>query len=64
MELWLAIFGLVAAVIMIWMSRNRHRDATGSGHGAGHSPEKKAGNWGGNDHGSTGDGGDGGGGGD
>ena len=29
MELWLALFGLVAAVLMIWSARKRHRDASG-----------------------------------
>ena len=38
MELWLALFGLVAAVLMIWSARKRHRDTSGSaaaGPGAG-----------------------------
>ncbi len=29
MELWLALFGLVAAVLMIWSARKRHRDTSG-----------------------------------
>ncbi|MFN7344991.1 MAG: hypothetical protein ACK5YV_00075 [Betaproteobacteria bacterium] len=38
MELWLALFGLVAAVLMIWSARKRHRDTSGgaaAGPGAG-----------------------------
>jgi hypothetical protein len=29
MELWLALFGLVAAVLMIWSARKSHRDTSG-----------------------------------
>jgi hypothetical protein len=34
MELWLALFGLAAAVLMIWSARKRHRDTAGGGSGS------------------------------
>ncbi len=52
MELWLAVFGLCVAVLMIWLSRNRHRDTTDGT--AGVEQDKERG--GGNGHGTDGDG--------
>ncbi len=64
MELWLAVFGLAAAVLMIWLSRNRHRDNRGAsgevGGGTSGGVEHKTGIGGGNGHGTDGDGGSGG----
>ncbi len=65
MELWLAVFGLAAAVLMIWLSRNRHRDDRSANGGTSGGVENKKGNGGVNGHGTDGDagsGGDGGGG--
>jgi hypothetical protein len=59
MEIWLAVFGLVAAVLMIWMARGRHRGGpSGSSNTAAHrGTGKGAGNGGGNGNSSDGDGG-------
>jgi hypothetical protein len=42
MELWLAAFGLVAAVAMIWLARGRHRDDQQSNQAVGDSAEQRA----------------------
>lgn len=42
MELWLAAFGLVAAVAMIWLARGRHRDDQRSNQAVGDSAEQRA----------------------
>ncbi len=60
MELWLAVFGLAAAVLMIWMSRNRHRGDRSASGGISGGVNHKTGKGGGNGHGTDGDGGSGG----
>jgi hypothetical protein len=42
MELWLAAFGLVAAVAMIWLARGRHRDDQQSNQAVGDTAEQSA----------------------
>jgi hypothetical protein len=65
MEIWLAVFGLVAAVLMIWMARGRHRGGPAGTNGGRNTADhrgasKGAGNGGGNGNSSDGDGGGGG----
>ncbi len=58
MEIWLAVFGLAAAVLMIWMARGRHRGgATGTDSKRSTVVHRGDGNGGGNGNGSDGDGG-------